>query len=389
MTSIPLRHGVFMAPYHTIQENPTVAMRRDIELVQWLDHLGFDEAWFGEHHSSGLETITSPELMIAATAEVTKRIRLGTGVVSLPYHNPLMVANRIIQLDHMTMGRVMFGAGPGLLATDATMLGVNIKAQRDMMVEALEAILRLFKGEEVTVKTSWFTLDRAKVHILPFTQPHPEVVVASAITPSGGMLAGRLDLGMLCVAATETKGFDVLGQNWAVANEIAAEHGRKMDPRRLRLVAPMHLAETREKARENVRFGLRTWCEYFDRVAPKGMGGLLGAGDPADLLVNNGRAVIGTPEDAIKMIERLQAKQGEFGVFLNQTNDWVDWEANKKSYELYARYVIPHFSGVNRNRQSSYERLIEDLDVVAKERQAATDLAFTKWETRKHKPAES
>jgi limonene 1,2-monooxygenase len=382
MATIPLRHGVFMAPYHAVNESPTVAIHRDMELVGWLDQLGFDEAWFGEHHSSGLETITSPELMIAGVAARTRRIRLGTGVISLPYHNPLMVANRIIQLDHMTMGRTMFGAGPGLLATDATMVGVNIKAQRDMMVEALEVILRLFRGEEVTAKTSWFTLDRARVHILPYSSPHPEVVVASAITPSGGMLAGRLDLGMLCVAATETMGFDVLGQNWAVANDIAAEHGRTMDPRRLRLVAPMHIAETREKARENVRFGLRNWCEYFDRVAPKGMGGLLKAGDPADLLINAGRAVIGTPDDAITMIERLIGKQGEFGVFLNQSNDWADWEQTKKSYELYARYVIPHFSGVNRNRVSSYARLVEDLDVVSKERQAATDLAFKRWEDR-------
>src|SRR6202050_2252685 len=183
--TIPLRHGVFLAPFHSVRENPTLALERDLQLCQWLDELGFDEAWIGEHHSAGMETIDSPELFIAAAAERTKHIRFGTGVVSLPYHHPLNVANRIIQLDHMTMGRIMFGAGPGLLATDATMLGVNIKAQRDMMVESLEVILRLFKGEEVTVKTSWFTLDRAKVHILPYSHPHPEVVVASAITPSG------------------------------------------------------------------------------------------------------------------------------------------------------------------------------------------------------------
>ncbi len=379
MNKIPLQHGIFMAPYHDIDENPTVGLRRDIELVGYLDELGFGEAWFGEHHSTGWEIIGSPELMIAATAEITKRIRLGTGVVSLPYHNPLMVANRIIQLDHMTMGRVMFGAGPGLLPTDATMLGVDIKSQRDMMVEALEVILKLLRGEEASHKGSWFNLNRARTHLLPYTYPHPEVVVASAITPSGGMRAGRLDLGMLCVAATETAGFDVLGENWKVANTIAAEHGRSMDPRRLRLVAPMHIAETREQARADVARGLGRWCEYFDRVAPKGMGGLVGHGDPADLLINAGRAVIGTPDDAIAMIEKLKNKQGEFGVLLLQAHNWAGWEQTKKSYELYARFVVPHFSGVNRNRSESFERLRQDFEALQDERQKGVDLAFAKW----------
>ena len=94
-------------------------LHRDLELVEWLDQLGYDEAWIGEHHSAGFEIIASPELFIAAAAERTKHIRLGTGVISLPYHNPLMVADRIMQLDHKTRGRVMFGVGPGLLPSDA------------------------------------------------------------------------------------------------------------------------------------------------------------------------------------------------------------------------------------------------------------------------------
>jgi limonene 1,2-monooxygenase len=382
MSPIPLQHGIFMAPYHDIGESPTIALRRDIELVAHLDELGFNEAWFGEHHSTGWEVIGSPELMIAAAAENTKRIRLGTGVVSLPFHNPLMVANRIIQLDHMTMGRVMFGVGPGLLPTDASMLGIDIKSQRDMMVEALEVILPLLRGEEVTHKSSWFNLNRARTHLRPYTHPHPEVAVASAITPSGGMLAGRLGLGMLCVAATETAGFDVLGENWKVANEVAAEHGRTMDPRRLRLVAPMHIAETREQARADVAHGLARWCEYFDRVAPKGMGGLLNRGDPVDLLINAGRAAIGTPEEAVAMIEKLQQKQGEFGVILLQAHNWAEWEQTKKSYELYARFVMPRFTGVNRNRILSYDNVRGDFEALQAERQKGVDLAFAKWSDR-------
>src|SRR4051794_19149840 len=210
MADPTLRSGIFLAPFHPTEEDPTLAIRRDLELVEWLDRLGYEEAWIGEHHSAGFEIISSPELFIAAAAERTKRIRLGTGVVSLPYHHPLMVANRIVQLDHMTRGRVMFGAGPGLLPTDAFMLGIPVAKQRDRMAESLDVILRLFRGETVSERTEWYTLQNARLQLLPYTKPHPEVCVASTITPSGGRLAGKYGLGMLCVAATTAAGYDVL-----------------------------------------------------------------------------------------------------------------------------------------------------------------------------------
>lgn len=380
--AITLQHGLFIAPYHDVIESPTVGLRRDLELVEWVEKLGFAEAWFGEHHSTGWEIIGSPELMIAAAAERTSRIRLGTGVVSMPYHNPLMVANRILQLDHMTMGRVMFGMGPGLLPTDAEMIGADIKRLRPMLEEVAEIIVPLLRGEEVTHKTSWYTLDRAKTHLRPYTLPHPEIVCASAITPSGGMLAGKHGFGMLCVAATETAGFDVLDENWRIANQVAAENGQVMDPARLRLVVPMHIAKTREQARADVKDGLARWVEYFDRVAPAGMRGMGAAGDPAELMVNVGRAVIGTPDDAIAMIERLQAKQGEFGVMLFQSHNWADWEETRKSYELYARFVMPHFAGTNRNRQASYNGLTDAIDRLEGERTKGAEAAFAAWEAK-------
>jgi len=379
MPKIALQHGLFIAPYHDVTESPTIALRRDLEIVEWVEKLGFAEAWFGEHHSTGWETICSPELMIAAAAERTSRIRLGTGVVSMPYHNPLMVANRILQLDHMTMGRTIFGMGPGLLPTDADMIGVEIKSLRDKLTEVAEIIVPLLRGEEVTHETSWYKLDKARTHLAPYTLPHPEIAVASAITPSGGMLAGRHGFGMLCVAATETAGFDVLDENWKIANQIAAENGHTMEPAKLRLVVPMHVAATREQARKDVEQGLGRWVQYFDRVAPAGMRGMSG-GDPVEILTGAGRAVIGTPEDAITMIEKLQAKQGDFGVLLLQAHNWAEWEETKKSYELYARFVMPHFNGSNRNRQASYSGLESAIDRLEAERTKGAEGAFRKWE---------
>src|SRR2546428_5786091 len=159
----PLRFGIFMAPFHPAGQNPTLALERDLELIVRLDELGYNEAWIGEHHSAGLEIIASPEVFIAAAAQRTRHIRLGTGVSSLPYHHPLLLADRMVLLDHLTMGRVMFGVGPGALPSDAFMMGIDPLRQREMMDEALEAIIALLTSDEpATRETDWFTLCDAR-----------------------------------------------------------------------------------------------------------------------------------------------------------------------------------------------------------------------------------
>ncbi|MSP42012.1 MAG: LLM class flavin-dependent oxidoreductase [Alphaproteobacteria bacterium] len=366
MSQIKLRHGIFLAPFHPVDEDPTIALHQDMELIEWLDKLGYEEAWFGEHHSAGFEIISSPEVFIAAIAERTKQIRLGTGVISLPYHQPLMVANRILQLDHMTKGRVMFGAGMGLLPSDASMLGIDPSTQRDRMAQSLDVILRLFKGETVTEKTDWYTLNNARVHLLPYSKPYPEVAVASAVTPSGGRLAGKYDLSLLCLTATEVQGMDALDYNWQVANEISRElRGKSMNPEVLRLVGPMHIAETREKAMANVQFGIYKWMDYFDRINLLGREGAPPPGtptDPIEAMIEAGGAVIGTPADAIAQIEKLQKKQGEFGCFLQMGHNWADFDQTKKSYELYQRFVAPYFRKTNVNRENSIDWVKSDRD---------------------------
>lgn len=379
MSSKPMRHGVFLAPLHPVDEAPNLLIHRDLELMEWLDRLGFDEAWIGEHHSGGFETIASPELFIATAAERTRTLRFGTGVISLPYHNPLMVANRIIQLDHQTRGRVMFGFGPGLLVTDAGMLGIDPQTQRDRMAEALDVILRLLDGQTVTEKTDWYNLVGARVHLMPYTRPRPEIAVASAATPSGGRMAGKYNLMMLCVAATDPRGgFNVLDVNWGFAEETAAEYGHTMDRGKLRLMGPMHIAETREKARENVRFGLEKYIEYARTVTP-GRFGDFGTRDPVDVMLDSGHIVIGTPDDAVNVLRQLHEKQGYFGGFLHQAHDWADWEATKKSYELYIRFVAPKFDGANDRRDESYDEWKARSREFSDKSHAAAEATFAKY----------
>src|SRR3981081_1330827 len=89
-----MKFGIFMAPFHRAGENPTLCFERDLELIEWLDRTGYDEVFIGEHHSSGWEIISSPDIFIAAAAGRTRRIMLGSGVVSVPYHHPFNIANR-------------------------------------------------------------------------------------------------------------------------------------------------------------------------------------------------------------------------------------------------------------------------------------------------------
>jgi limonene 1,2-monooxygenase len=265
-----------------------------------------------------------------------------------------MLADRINMLDHLTRGRVMFGVGPGALVSDARMMGIEPTLQRDMMDQSLAVLVRLLRGETVTHKTDWFTLQDARLQMLPYSQPGVEFAVASQVSPTGARAAGRHGLGLLSIGATSTGGFNALASNWAIAEEQAAIHGTQVDRAAWRLVGPMHVAETREKAREDVRFGLKAWLAYFRDVANLPMAPE-GEGDPVDILVKSGLAAIGTPDDAVAQLERLEKQSGGFGAFLLMAHNWADWAETQRSYELIARYVMPRVQGTNVGRQGSYD----------------------------------
>src|ERR1700687_665828 len=157
-----LRFAIFLAPFHKPGINPTLALQSDLELIQWLDRCGYDEAGLGAHPSARTQLSASPEIMIATAAERTRHIRLGTRVISLSYHNPLWVAERIVLLDHLTRGRVMFGDGPGSLPTDGAMIGLSQAQTRGLLEESLDVIMRLLQTEEpVTYRNDRWDLREA------------------------------------------------------------------------------------------------------------------------------------------------------------------------------------------------------------------------------------
>lgn len=345
--------GTFIAPYHAVGENPMLAMRRDLELIQWCDELGFDEAWVGEHHSAGWETIADPALFIAAAAERTKYIRIGSGVVSLPYHNPLMVADRFVQLDYMSHGRVMLGVGPGALISDALMMGIDPVTQRPRMDEALGVILRLLDGEVVTQHSDWFQLNDARLQLLPFSQPRFPIAVASTTTPAGMACAGKYGVGVLSLGAGLVGGKMNLPEQWRIGQEFAQKHGKVLRREDWRLVIRVHLADAREQAISDVESGREyERYHYFRKV------GGLRSDSTLEQEIAEDAAIVGEPADAIAALERLQELTGGFGGFLVLAHDWVNREKTLHSYELLARYVIPHFQGTIDPIRSSYETVI-------------------------------
>ncbi|HET6952284.1 MAG TPA: LLM class flavin-dependent oxidoreductase [Acidimicrobiales bacterium] len=373
-----LRFGAFAAPFHAhAGQNPTLALQRDLELAQLLERLGYDEVWFGEHHSGGAELITSPELFCAWVAAQTSRIKVGTGVVSLPYHNPLWVADRAILLDHLSRGRFMLGIGPGILATDAHMVGLDPAELRNHLQEDFPVLMHLLRSDEpISIDTGRYKLQDARCQLDRYSDF--DVAVASIFTPSGPLLAGRYGIGLLQLSGLTPEGMAVLPKHWDVVEKAAADHGTSPKPEDWRVVGIMHIAESRDQAIEDVRFGL---SEYFDYVQnTMGSAGYAAAGSTFDSrlewAMSTGNALIGTPDDAIaKLGELVDASGGRVGAFLFWAQEWASPAATNRSYELFARHVMPRFQGTT-GRLAASRAAVADASPRLTARQTEGALRF-------------
>lgn len=369
-----LRFGSFLAPHHPVGEHPTLQLKRDLDLVEHLDELGFDEFWCGEHHSSGWETIASPEMFLAAAGQRSHRIKLGTGVVSLPYHHPFLAAQRIVQLDHMTEGRAIFGTGPGALASDAHAMGVDPLLQRDRQDEAIGVIRRLLAGEErVSHSSDWFELNDAALQILPVQDEIP-MATASMVSPSGMTLAGKYGIGVLSIGSMSTAGIQALPLQWSFAEEAAAANGQVVDRADWRIVIQFHIAETREEARAQAKNGLFRWHNEYTvgTLQRPGVDAFTSPDQAVDEVAFSDGAigVIGTPDDLVERIRDLYELAGGFGVVVGFAHDWANIEDTRRSWDLVARYVVPELKGIINPLRRSQQHVIENRESFDRARKA-------------------
>ena len=368
-----LRFGIFLAPFHPAGENPTLALQRDLELVGHLDGLGYDEAWIGEHHSAGSEIIASPEIFIAAAAERTRHIKLGTGVISLAYHNPLWVTERMVLLDHLTRGRAMLGVGPGSLPTDSAMIGLNPTDTRELLDQNLDIVMRLLRSDEpVSAETATHKLIDARLHLRPYSEF--DIAVAAVASPTGPRLAGRYGLGLLSIGATMTEaGFDALAHHWSVMEERAAAFGSVVDRDKWRLVGLMHIAETREQAYKDVEYGIEQWFRYFQKVAAFPQMAVEGGDvrEMIDFVNTSGIGAVGTIDEAGAQVEKLVNQSDGFGAMLLLGHEWANRQATWRSYELFAQHVMPAFQGQAYSTLDAKARATDTRDGLAEQQMQA------------------
>ena len=351
-----MRFGAFIAPYHQPDGKFADAFERDLSLVERLEDLGYHEAWFGEHHSGGWETITSPELMVAAAAQRTTRIRLGTGVVSLPYHHPLMVADRILMLDHLTRGRLLFGVGSGALEGDARMIGLDPAERTARFAERLDAVQTLLQGTSpVTQDGAGFQLRNARPQLPGFGGRTPPLYVASSFAGAGFRLAAARGTGLLLLGL----GRNAAGFRQAAAAASAAGH--PIDRDGTLVILNIHVADSRRAAIEAIREGAtREQYEYWNAVV-----GMPAPDYPpnehVERMIERGLLVAGSPGEVVDALNALFEQTGRVGGVLVAAREWADAAATDRSHELFAHEVMPAFGATPDRADLAPERVLGRL----------------------------
>jgi limonene 1,2-monooxygenase len=313
-------------------------------------------------------------MFLAAAGQRTRRIRLGTGVVSLPYHHPFLVAQRIVQLDHMTDGRAIFGSGPGALPSDAHAMGIDPLVQRDRQDEAIGVIKRLLNGEErVNHSSDWFELNDAALQILPVQDEIP-MATASMVSPSGMTLAGKYGIGVLSIGSMSTAGIQALPLQWSFAEEAAEANGQVVDRADWRIVIQFHIAETRQEARAQAKDGLFRWHNEYSVGTLQRPG--VEAFDSPDHAVDEvgfsdgAIGVVGTPDDLVDRIRDLHELAGGFGAVIGFAHDWANIENTRRSWDLVGRYVVPEIKGMIKPLHRSQRHVIENRESFMRAREA-------------------
>lgn len=349
-----MRFGLFGMPEHPPEENWTLSYDRDLERIVIAEKLGFHEYWIGEHHTGGYENVPSCEMFLAKASALTSRIRLGTGVVNLPYHDPFMVAERLAFLDHLTHGRLDYGFGGGGLPSDKNLFGLKPEDGGPRTNEALEIIWKLLTTTEpFSYSGKHFQFENRRLQVPPYQDP-PPFAVAGLTGTHNFALCGERGWKALSVYFTPLIGGEAaapdLRAHAAAIVGAAEKAGRSVEEARdnWAVVREVYVSDSREQAMAEIRKGVKT---SYDYLLGLGLGALMKK-DPAmadadltfEWLVDQIPWIIGSPEDCIRQLHELNEETGGFGCLLINSRDWTTTDRFNRSLELFARYVMPPFT---------------------------------------------
>jgi limonene 1,2-monooxygenase len=362
---LKMKFGFFMMPSHSHKEDPTLSFERDLQLIEYAETLGFDEFWVGEHHSGGWETIPAPDIFLAAAATRTKRIRLGTAVINLSYHHPFHVAERMAFLDHLAYGRVMLGCGPGILAPDIQLFGLNPADLRPMMNESLDIILKLYREDGlVSYNGKYWQIKDMEIQVKPYQQPHLPIFLVSSGSGNSIRVAAERGLGVISGLFTQPGAMDIT-QQWQVYEQTAQKARHPISRDDWRLSTNIYVADSMDEAMKDITEGVLSEAhQYFFNTGGKASYEAY-PGQPAEeitveQIIAKRNWIIGDPDYCVHRIKGLQEVTGGFGGLLMVTVEWTSTQKWYRSLELFARYVMPQFKGRLRGIQNSYQRMVED-----------------------------
>lgn len=350
--------GYFTMPSHPPERPLRAGHEWDLQVMRWLDELGYTEAWVGEHHCSPWEPNSAPDLLLAQAFAQTRNIRLGPGGFLLPYHHPAELANRVATLDHISGGRLNFGVAASGLPSDWQMFKVDGMSgvNRDMTREALDLILKLWSSPEpfeyngkywqVELPAPSFQLLRP--HLKPLQQPHPPIAVAGLSKGSDTLkLAG--ERGFIPMSLNLNPGY--VASHWESVEIGAARSGRTPDRRDWRIVREVFVAETNELAWKGAVGGMmgRTSSEYLlplfsqfgFRAYMKHHADVPDSDVTTEYLARH-NWVVGSPATVAERLEQIHEELGGFGTLLVLGYDYADApEAWQQSLTLLANEVMP------------------------------------------------
>ncbi|MFP6892015.1 MAG: LLM class flavin-dependent oxidoreductase [Nitrospinota bacterium] len=361
-----MKFSFFMMPCHQPREHPTLAFERDISLIEFTDALDFDEFFIGEHHSGGWETMPAPEMALAKASATAHRIRLGTSVIGLPYHHPFHVAERMAFLDHLTRGRAILGIGPSNLVTDKKLFQVPPDRAHDMMTESVDIIVRLLESEEpIDYEGRFWSLRGMRLQFPSYQKPRMPLAIATSGSRKGLELAGKYDMILMSMAGKNRGQNPSHAEQWTIVERAAADNGVHTSRENWRMATSVYVAETREEAWADVEEGIMRETEYFWTIGVRPQYEEY-PGQPFGEVTARSAAdrrgwIVGTPDDAIAAIERMQEETGGFGGLMLTTHEWTSPEKIRRSLELFARHVIPHFKGFTRVFHDEWRRIKEQV----------------------------
>jgi luciferase family oxidoreductase group 1 len=328
--------------------------REQLDCMRAAEDMGFDSIWAPEHHSTEYGFSASPMLTLAAAASVTKRIRLGSGVLVLPFNDPIRVAEEGAMVDLMSDGRLDLGVGRGFQPIEYQSFAVDQSRSRAIFDEALQAIVRAWTEEPMSFKGDHFDIPEQSVRPKPLQKPHPPIWIA-AISDLSFELAGMRGFNLLC---SLVYGFKSERLQHLIANyrDALRENGQNPDEREIGASCMVYCAESTERARQEfggpILWYYRTIANFVapppGQPPPEGYETYPNIRRAAqtvqwDELLNSGALICGNPELCIRQIENVQKKYGFTQILCWTRLSGLENRKVLRSMELMQRHVIPYF----------------------------------------------